>query len=120
MLINFAQVLFNYDGGELVTSEELKCPHCKEVITQEGEIITLARVVRRALNDPKLNESTSAEDKVERAVLTCRLVQHEELDIESEDIALIKSLVGKLYLPVVVMQAFALLEGKPNPLLEQH
>ena len=61
--------------------------------------------------------STTKEDlllKVLRFELSLRLAtaSEDDIELESEDISLIKKLVGKMYAPLVVGQMARLLEGK--------
>jgi len=57
--------------------------------------------------------SLSGEEKVKRFVLATRIESNSnDMDFKVEDVAKIKQLIGKGYGPLVVGQAWEMLEGK--------
>ena len=54
----------------------------------------------------------SGEDKAKRWLLATRIYSNPEgVDLAVEEVALIKNLIGKAYLPLIVGQAWQMLEG---------
>lgn len=54
----------------------------------------------------------SGEEKCKRYVLSTRIYGNEELDVTAEEISTIKKLVGKGFSPLIVGQAFQMLENQ--------
>jgi hypothetical protein len=98
MKVPFATVLKDLDGVDL----------------QNGEsTVTLGTVAVQALLSPFPNEQDiSGEEKMKRYELALRVRQTPEEDFPVDEIAKIKTLIGKIYTPVVVGQAWKLLDGK--------
>jgi len=65
-----------------------------------------------ALLTPTGKEETSGEEKATRFLLAERLTNDEDgmVDLKIEEIALLKKLIGVLYSPLIVGQAFRFLE----------
>lgn len=87
-----------------------------EVVKQEvdGKAIemTLKISAITALLTPIGNEEISGEEKATRFLLAERLTHDEAgvVDLKSEEVALLKKLIGVLYSPLIVGQAFRFLE----------
>ena len=94
MKINFSQQLKNLKG------EEIKDLTLK-VVSTEALLATFDD--ERAL---------SGEEKAKRYLLATRVYANEELDLTVEEIAKLKQLIGKGYGPLIVGQAWEMLEGK--------
>src|SRR5579872_2183957 len=103
--INFGAVLKTIDGRPLV---------------DDGHEVTLADVAINALLANHPNEPPpSAEEKIARwklaqaiqALVPAGLSQR-EIALTDEDAARIKRLVGSRYLPLIVGQAFAMMENQ--------
>jgi hypothetical protein len=59
------------------------------------------------------NSNIEGAEKVKRYELALTIHKAEkEVELEVEEVALLKRLIGKMYLPLIVGQAFAYLEGK--------
>lgn len=103
MNINFNAPILNLDGNE---------------ITEGGEAVTLRSVAINALlatlaDGAGRPEQLGGTEKVRLATLAQAIHSAEdELDLEVEDVALIKERIGRAYQPLAVMQAWKLLEGK--------
>lgn len=84
-----------------------------EVVRTETDApLTLRLVAVNALLTERRDEQVSAEDKVQRWKLACAIHGAATLPLPVEDIALIKRLIGVCYGPLVVGQAFELLEAQ--------
>ncbi len=82
-------------------------------ILVDGQPLTLSKVAVNALVGSYQDEQgISGDEKVKRWQLAMKIRGQEEIDLAAEDIALIKKLIGKAYGPVIVGQAFLLLEAK--------
>ena len=95
MKINFNQPIKN------ITGEEIKDLTLKSV-SVEALLATFSD-----------EQSLLGEEKAKRYVLATRIYANsEELDLTVEEIAKIKQLIGKGYGPLVVGQAWEILEGR--------
>ena len=113
MIIQLKTQLHTLDGKPLTQPKQ----RVEEgiVVGQDEEDVILENLIKGALLQG--NEKDTADEKVEKFELTLRIsTAGDEIDLESEDIAMIKKLVGKIYAPLVVGQVFRLLEGKPTGL----
>jgi hypothetical protein len=93
MKINFNQPIKNIQG------EEIKDLTLK-VVSVESLLATFS------------DEQISGEEKAKRYLLATRIYANEELELTVEEIAKIKQLIGKGYGPLIVGQAWEMLEGK--------
>lgn len=85
------------------TGKPLDCPR--------EQIATLGWYARTALNATFPDETNlSGDDKAKRGGLAQSLVGATEVKLKVEDLALIKKLIGKAYGPLVVYQAWEMLE----------
>ena len=94
MKINFNQPIKNIQG------EEIKDLTLKTV-SVEALLATFSD-----------EQSLSGEEKAKRYLLATRIYANDELDLTVEEIAKIKQLIGKGYGPLVVGQAWEILEGR--------
>ena len=99
MKIDFSKELIGYDG---------------EPLKEGDKIITLAMVCCNALGNPAPDEAQlPGEEKARRFDLAVAVYASKgPLDLKVEQVALIKSLIGKLYGPMVVGPVWKLLEGE--------
>ncbi len=89
---------------------------------KDGEAsLTLGAVATNALLMPYEDErNLSGDDKVKRFKLAQRIHDAQgEVDISSEEITLLKSLIAKAYTPLVVGRAFAILEAEAEVVAAQ-
>lgn len=96
---NFATTIKNLDGKPLKEGD-------KEV--------TIGSLAVNALLTPYDDErNLSGEDKVKRFKLAQRIHGATgEIEIQSEEISLLKSLIAKAYTPLIVGQAYVMLESE--------
>lgn len=92
MKINFNQVIKNIKG------EEIKDLTLKSV-SVEALLATFAD-----------EQSLSGEEKAKRYLLATRIYANDELDLPVEEVAKVKQLIGKGYGPLIVGQAWDMLE----------
>ena len=99
MKIDFSKELIGYDG---------------EPLKEGGKILTLAMICCNALmNQTEEDAKLPGEEKLRRFDLaTVVYASKEPLDVKVEDISLLKTLVGKLYGPIVVGPVWKMLEGE--------
>ena len=95
MKVNFAQALKTLDGA---------------LITEGDKVITLKRVCQTALLGQYQQEQADGQEKARRWLLATTL-KDDELDITPEDAALLKKVIGYAYTPLVVGQAYEMLNG---------
>lgn len=85
----------------------------KVIKDPEGKEFTLSVVVQNALLGMYNDEKIDGNEKAKRYMLSVKVYEAKDvIDLKSEDIALIKELIGKTGAPLVVGQAYEVLEGK--------
>ena len=84
-----------------------------KAIIGDGKDLTLKQVACNALNLMFQDEQNlSGEEKAMRGLLAMRIYANPDLDLTIDDVALIKKLIGKGYVPLIVAQVWDILEGK--------
>lgn len=113
MKIDFSQTLKNPWGDDIRDSSSKP----EKIVTHEDgtkepifPAMTLARAAMNALLADYRDEKLSGQEKAKRYSLACLLVNEGPIDLEVEQCALIKEVIGKAYSPLVVGPAYALLE----------
>ena len=102
--ILFAQPILDEDGEEV----------------KEGSFRTLRSTCCACLYAPVEGDEKLAPDKKSELAFFALRIQHkDEMDLKSEQIALLKDRVGKLAPKLVILRAHRLLEGKPQLLTEE-
>lgn len=94
--INFSTVLTKLGGGPLQDDDD--------------KDLTLASAAKQALL--VLDDKQTGEQKYENYCLATKVVGGGEVTLKSEEISKIKEYIGKYMYPIVVGQAWDLLEGK--------
>ena len=105
--INVTQTLKNLDGSELQDVQQT-CPTCGQ--TTEARTWTLRLVLQTALMTIMRGENTDGAEKVTRYALAMRVHQSDEVELNVEERAKLKDLVGKIYGPLIVGQVWEMLE----------
>ena len=77
-------------------------------LPQETKMRTI--FVNALLADYKDEQNVSGEQKLERYELALRINAYDEVELKVEEAALLKKLVAKAYTPLVVGQAWKLIE----------
>ena len=84
-----------------------------KAIIGDGRDLTLKQIACNALslifND---EQNLSGEEKAKRGLLAMRIYANTEIDLTVEEVALIKKLIGKAYGPLIVAQAWEILENQ--------
>ncbi len=83
-----------------------------EAVKDGEKDLTLSTVCISALLTPEQGEQPATE-KVSRFHLAEKVYDSGEQDLSVDDVALLKKLIGKLYPPLVVGRAFAVLDPPP-------
>lgn len=106
--IDFGKTLIHDDGKPICSIETKDGAECPE-----GKALTLRIAARNALRFSFPDErDVSGDDKYKREELGQALTGANEIKLKAEDIALIKKLIAKLYGPIVVYQAWNILDPK--------
>lgn len=84
-----------------------------KAIKGEGGELTLKSICCNALTVIFQDEQgLSGEEKAKRGLLAMRIYANTEIDLTVEEVALIKKLIGKAYGPLIVAQAWNMLESQ--------
>jgi len=94
--INFSSVLTKLEGDPLKDDKQ--------------QDLTLASAAKQALL--VLDEKATGQQKYDHYVLAMKIANGGDVTLKSEEISTIKEVIGKYMYPVVVGQAWDLLEGK--------
>jgi len=111
MKVRLDHVLVNIEGGKLM--EEIRTKEKGEdgkPIVKLAEI-TLNKVCATALMRPP-KEPDTPDQKYEKGKLAMRIWPLDEAELSIEELALLKECIGVTYGPLVLVQAWDLLEGK--------
>lgn len=79
-------------------------------LAEGGKPLTVKRVLINACCSPVQGENIDGVEKYKRYKLADRISKNDEAQLSAEDIVLLKTLVGKLYFPLIVGQIYDLLE----------
>jgi hypothetical protein len=100
----------------------MKVDFTRKLVTLAGENIKYATKDQTTLMDVSLDalltpmqdeQNLSGEEKAKRYVLATRIYSNKtDVDLETDEISLIKRLIGKLFGPLIVGQAYPMLENK--------
>ena len=95
-------------------SKEFKTFGGETLKDAEGNVFTLKGVCATVLLSQQQNEKATGEEKMKRYELARKIwdAPGGVCDIKAEEIALLKKLIGDAYLPLVVGQAYIMLEGE--------
>ena len=109
MKIDVTQQIVGLDGTPIITGRQV-CQMCGQVVS-EKEPMTVRLAATRALTAMFKDEQSLAGDKkVVRFHLALKITDEDEPELKAEDIVLIKTLVGKMYGPVIVGRMWAILD----------
>jgi len=110
MNIDFTQKLYKFNGEPLL---EVRIDECGKA--EIGGDLILRTVTVTALTDSYQDEKDlSAVDKIKRGELASKVFNSDSngVDLSTDEIALIKKLVGKRFKTLIVWQTDPLFEGK--------
>ncbi len=109
--LDLSQKFRDGDGGQvpntLAVSKGSSCGETKDV-----KCLTLGDAVFHALVSSYTDEqsSISGEEKFKRGKLALAVQGKKNVNLTSEDTVMVKRLIGKLYSPLIVAQAYAMLD----------
>ncbi len=115
MKINLDVVFKDFENEDVKKQivKEVDGPDGKKVVETKDVPLTLRIVCTDALMSmPKNPDSFTGDQKVERYELAKRIYEGGTIDLEAEQVALLKRLIGENYVPLIVGPAFEMLEGK--------
>lgn len=93
-------------------SQELKSLDGKPFEKEPGVNANLGDMCVTALLTEVPKEPATPEDKLKRWELAKRLYEQKEVEVTAEDIALIKKMAGKVFLPALMGTLYDVLESK--------
>jgi len=93
MLIDFSSKFYDLDG---------------EVIKDKDKEVTLGSVCANALLVPQKEEEGAI--KANKYDLALKVYKASEVEVSAEDVVLLKKAINKAYAPLIVGQAFRMLE----------
>ena len=96
MLVDFDQVLVTFEGVPL---------------SDTGKIVTLGRICGNAVAAAPPDDRSTGEQKHKRFKLAETAFRGGDVEMSAEDVAMFKEWIGKAYAPMVVGQAYEMLEG---------
>ena len=100
MKVNFGKVLVDFDGAAISAKDK------NEAVLRGVAVDALLAIYQDEQN-------LSGEEKLKRYILAEKVYKKED-DLTVEEIALLKKLIGKAYAPLIVGQAWKILEGKDD------
>lgn len=125
MKIDFTQQLTNLAGKPLQIVEEMPpCPSCgfKSVIIDKDNKMTLKFAAIESLHSSfsdREEQNITGVDRERRGLLARRIYANpEEIDLTTEEISEIKKVIGKKYNPMIVAQAWKMLENRSEKTLQ--
>lgn len=111
MFVKIKTKLKNMEGVEL----KMKLPVNQSGVEEKEKYITLKRICVNALLSEAKEEKNiiiTGEEKVKRYELAKKIQEAEtKVDLKTEEIVLIKKMIGLVYPPLIVGQCFQLLEN---------
>lgn len=113
MKIDFDKEIVDLDGKPIKETRQMVREDGVVVTMETDEIRTLKSVCRFALSWTFNDEKVEGDEKFKRFSLAERIVTATgPIDVKVEEIALLKSLIGKAFGPVIVGRAYQILEGE--------
>jgi len=112
MKIDFTQKLYKFNGEPLV---EIRVNEKGEQKTADKDLTLLSAAVIALLETYPDERNLPVKEKLERGELASKVFNSDAdgLDLNAEEIALIKKLIGKCFGVLIVWQTNFLLENKP-------
>jgi hypothetical protein len=85
------------------------------IVTEADEPVLAKTLVIRALTIlGQDDEKASGDERYRRYKLALDITEQKRVNLKSEDIADIKKLVGKMYMPIIVGRVYDILEGNDS------
>jgi uncharacterized protein (UPF0212 family) len=109
--IDVTQTFVDFEGEQLETGAQA-CPQCGRAFG-DTEPLTLRLAAVNALMAVYRGEELDGKSKIERYELAKRIHEGDEVSLSNKEAALLQDLINKRYAsPLIVAQAWALLEGE--------
>ena len=86
------------------------CKKCAEAWSKSVQPLTLRLVCTRALTSMQNSQGLTGEQKFERAELARRIYNEETPSLSAPEVTMIKDVIGSYDGPLIVLQAFELLD----------
>ena len=113
MKIRLDHVLVDMEGEELIERVKTKELDDKDQPKFKETPVTLGKICANALmTSPK--QPDTGEVKCEKGALAMKLWPLDEVELSIDELKLLKDQIGIAYGPLVVVQAWSLLEGKKD------
>lgn len=109
MKIDVTQQIKELDGTPMVTGKQI-CRMCGQVVDETEPMTVQLAAIKSLTASFRDEQSLPGDEKIARFHLALRLTDEDAPDLQVEDIATIKRLVGKMYGPVVVGRIWAILD----------
>jgi len=114
MKINVTNQLAELDGTGMEILSGLRnaslCGACSEVLRKAMQPLTLRLVCTRALTSAEHNQGLSSEEKFKRGQMAHKIYNSDEPSLSADDVVRLKKAIGNYDGPLVVLQAFELLD----------
>lgn len=119
MKIDVTQVMKKFDGADVEiskgASEIQLCPECTMKMANAKESFTFRMLCTRALtNITQTTQKLPGEKKFERGQLAAKIYNNDEPDLTIDELKTLKDAIGETDGPLLVYQAFQIIEGKPE------
>ena len=118
MKIDVTQAMKNIDGAPIYKPVEntVGCPECgHQFVTMartgdETEVVDLRHVLIQSLLQVTEDDKQSGDVKFNNYQLANKIHHNNVLDMKAEDVTRLKKLVGKVWGPIIVGQAYEMLD----------
>ena len=111
MKIRIDKILKDFDDKPIIKSPEVKDSEGK--VIEKEVLFSVKEACMTALVNWQPSEKVAGDEKFRRFELAVKVkAAKTEIDVSVEEIALVKQLIGDLFSPIVVGQAWNALEGK--------
>ena len=109
--VDLSQQFMDQDGHTHVMDELAREPSASCDGKHGDPCLTLGKVLYHALLQPYADEGNlSGEDKFKRGELAMRMLNKKEVAFSPQDVILLKTVIGKMYSPLIVVQAYKMLD----------
>lgn len=112
LAIDFSKVFVDDEGAPMKVCVELKQPQTNPPDCVRTVELTLARAARTALYQSFPDEQNLGGEEKDKRGEIARGITPTEMKLKVDELALVKRLIGKMYSPLVVNQAWRELDPK--------
>jgi hypothetical protein len=111
--IPFSEAIMDAENNVILDSSHAEHPERACAADNTCPPLTLGVIAARALSVETREDRLPPEQKAKQGALAVKVLSGGNQPMQAEDIALIKSVIGKLWGPVIVHRAWQLLDPKP-------